>query len=189
MRSRSECERSISGNEKFCAVNSRYVLKLLQLSAQEILVFVHKQNKKIRIPSIQPLFLQCFEISTRQNAKLLGLYFDQKLTWTPLIKILKAKCTQALGVIKYLSHHSKGCNRKILLQLYKSLIRSRLDYGAPIYDTTSKSTLKLLDPIQSHALRVALVAFRTSPGLSLRAEAAEPSSALQKTHSNLKSHV
>jgi len=103
------------------------------------------------------------------------LNFGQKLTWTPHIRILKAKCTQAIGIINYLSHPSKGCNRKISLQLCKSLIRSRLDYGAPIYDynTASKSTLKLLDPIQLHALRLALGAFRTSPGLSLCAEAAD----------------
>ena len=31
---------------------------------------------------------------------------------------------------RIIPHPSTGCNRKILLQLYKSLIRSRLDYGA-----------------------------------------------------------
>ena len=125
-------------------------------------------------PLIPPLKLQNFQIPVRNSAKMLGLHFDQKLTWSSHIKILKAKCTRALSVIKYLSHPSKGCNRKILLQLYKSLIRSRLDYGAPIFNSASNSVLKLLDPIQSHSLRLVLGAFRTSPGLSLCAEAAEP---------------
>ena len=79
-----------------------------------------------------------------------------------------------MSVIKYLSHPSKGCNRKLLLHLYKSLIRSRLDYGSPIYNLASKSALKLLDPIQTYSLRLALGAFCTSPRVSLCAEAAEP---------------
>ena len=126
------------------------------------------------IPSIQPLILQNFKIPIRSTGKLLGLHFDQKLTWTPHIKMLKSKCISALNVIKYLSHPSKGCHRKILLNLYKSLIRSRLDYGSPIYNTASTSVLKLLDPIQTQSLRLTLGAFCTSPSVSLCAEAAEP---------------
>jgi len=49
----------------------------------------------------------------------------------PCIKILKAECIRAFNIIKYISHPSKGCNKKLLVQFYKSLIRSRLDYGAP----------------------------------------------------------
>lgn len=51
---------------------------------------------------------------------------------------------------------------------------SQLDYGAPIYSQASKSPLQLLNTIQSSSLRIALGAFRTSPTLSLCAEAAEP---------------
>ena len=58
--------------------------------------------------------------------------------------------------------------------MYKSLIRSRLDYRAPIYNLANKSSLLLLDTIQTSSLRLALGAFRTSPKLSLCAEAAEP---------------
>ena len=75
---------------------------------------------------------------------------------------------------KYLSHPRSGCNRKTLLQLYKSFIRSKLDYGCPIFNQVSKSTLNLLDTIQSSSLRLYLGALRTSPKLSLGAEAAEP---------------
>ena len=75
---------------------------------------------------------------------------------------------------KSLNIFSKGCNRKLLLQLYKSLIRSRLDYGSPIYNLANKSVLSLLNTVQNTSLRLALGAFRTSPALSLCSEAAEP---------------
>lgn len=88
--------------------------------------------------------------------------------------MLKSKCIRALNIIKYISHPSNNCNRKLLLQLYESLIRSRLDYGAPVYNSANKSVLSLLDTIHTTSLRLALGAFRTSPRLSLCAEAAEP---------------
>jgi len=90
------------------------------------------------------------------------------------IKIRKAKCIRSLSILKFLSHPSKSCNRKILLQLYKSLIHSRLDYGAPIYGLANKSVLSLLDTIQTSALRLAFGAFRTNLKLSLCAEASDP---------------
>ena len=131
-------------------------------------------KKRNPIPALKPLVLQNFHIPSRPSAKLLGMHFDQKLSWTSHIKILKAKCTQALNALKYISHPSKGCNRKLLTQLYKSLIRARLDYGAPIYNLANKSVLTLLDTIQTVSLRLSLGAYRTSPKLSLCAEAAEP---------------
>ena len=90
------------------------------------------------------------------------------------IKSLKAKCLHAINIIKYLSHTRTGCNRKLLLQLYKSLIRSQLDYGATIHRQCSKSKIKLFDTIQASTQRMALGAFRKSAHLSLWAEAAEP---------------
>jgi len=94
-------------------------------SLKTYLVIFKRRNS---IPSLEPLFLQNFQISLRDSAKLLGILFDQKLTWAPHIKILKAKCIRSLSILKFLSHPSKGCNRKIFLKLYKSLIRSRLHY-------------------------------------------------------------
>jgi len=102
------------------------------------------------------------------------MHFDQKLTWAKHIKILKAKYMRSINRLKIISHPSKGCNRKLFLQLYRSLIRSRLDYGALIYNLASKSVLSLLDTIRTSSLSLALGVYRTSPRLSLCAEAAEP---------------
>ena len=83
------------------------------------------------------------------------------------IRIRKATCIRALNIIKYLSHPSKGLNWQLLLNLYKSLIHSCLDYRSPTYNFASKSVLKLLGPIQTQSLRLTLGAFCTSPLLSL----------------------
>lgn len=62
-----------------------------------------------------------------------------------------------------------------LLRIYRAVVRSRLDYGSIVYGSARASVLKMLDPIHHQGLRLATGAFRTSPVLSLYAEANEPS--------------
>ena len=63
-----------------------------------------------------------------------------------------------------------GADRTTLLKLYRSLVRSKLDYGCIIYGSARKSYLQMLDPIQNQGLRLALGAFRTYPVASLYVE-------------------
>ncbi|KAG5860728.1 hypothetical protein JTB14_020848, partial [Gonioctena quinquepunctata] len=67
-----------------------------------------------------------------------------------------------------------GSDNRILINLYKSIVLSKLDYGAIVYASARISYLKLLEPIQASGLRLALGAFRTSPYLSLCCEAGVP---------------
>jgi len=45
--------------------------------------------------------------------------------------------------------------------MYRSLIRSKLDYGSIVYSSVRGSYLRMLDPIHNQALRLCLGAFRT----------------------------
>ena len=67
-----------------------------------------------------------------------------------------------------------GGDRRVLLRIYRSIVRSKLDYGCFIYGSARKSYVKQLDPIVHQGLRLALGAFRTTPVQSLYSEAAEP---------------
>ena len=60
------------------------------------------------------------------------------------------------------------------LKLYRSLVRSKLDYSCIVYGSASKAALAKLDPVHNQGLRLSLGAFRTSPVESLYAEAHEP---------------
>ena len=86
---------------------------------------------------------------------------------------MKAKCLKALNLLKVLSHRSWGADRTTLLHLYRSLIRSKLDYGSIVYGSARKSYLQMLDTVHNQGLRLALGAFRTSPVSSLNVEADE----------------
>ena len=105
-----------------------------------------------------------------EEGKFLGFLVDEKLSFIPYIKALKAKCLKALDILKVLSNTDWGGDRSVLLNLYRSLVRSKLDYGSIVYGSARKSYLKCLATIHHQGLPLALGAFRTSPVESFYAE-------------------
>ena len=120
------------------------------------------------------LFLYGTQIPVVSQVKFLGLIFDNKLNFKPHICQLKEKCKKAMNLLRVVSHFDWGADRKIMLQLYKSLIMSKLDYGSFIYGSAPKSYITMLDPIQNEGLRLCLGAFKSSPKESLEVEANIP---------------
>ena len=75
---------------------------------------------------------------------------------------------------KFLSRTEWGADQTTLLKLYRSLVRSKLDYGCLVYGSASKTALAKLDPVHNQGLRLSLGAFRSSPVESLYVETHEP---------------
>ena len=119
------------------------------------------------------LLLNDTPIKFKTEVKFLGLRWDPKLSFKAHIDHLKKKCQSPLNVLRVLSHSDWGSSSKILLRLYRMLIRSKLDYGAIVYRNASKTTLKPLETIHHDALRLCLGAFKSSPVESLYVEANE----------------
>ena len=87
-----------------------------------------------------------------EENKFLGFVFDRKLSFIPHIKQLKAKCQKALNLLRVVAHTVWGADRKVLLNLYRTIIRSKLDYGSLICESARKSYLEMLDPIHHQGL-------------------------------------
>ena len=113
-------------------------------------------------------------IPTEPVARFLGVQFDRRLTYKPHFKMLRERCFRSLNVLKCISRTSYGADRSTLLLLYRSIIRSKLDYACFVYDGASESSKRSLDTVHHASLRVVTGAFRTSPAPSLLAEAHEP---------------
>ena len=101
------------------------------------------------------------------------------------MKDTKLRCQKALNLLKILSNPEWGGDPEILLHLYHSMVRSKLDYGCQVYGSARKSYLKILDPIHNQGLRIALGAYRTSPEKSLHVEANEPPLELRRQRLSL----
>ena len=113
------------------------------------------------------------EIPVVNEYKFLGIIFDKKISFIPHIKYLKNKSTRAQQFLRVVAHTEWGADRQTLIKLYRTLLRSQLDYGIFIYRSARKSYLKQLDPIHHGSLRQVLGAFRTSLIDSLYTEAHE----------------
>ena len=79
-----------------------------------------------------------------------------------------------------------GTNKKVLLTIYRSLIRSVLDYGAIAYYSASESTKSRLDVIQHKALRIACGAFCSTSVSALEVETGEMPLALRSSQLKIK---
>lgn len=120
------------------------------------------------------LHLNETELPVQNEHKYLGITFDKKLTFVPHINALKKKASRSLNILKVLSHKHWGSDRLCLLQIYRSVIRSRLDYGSIVYGSARKSYLNRLDPVHNLGLRLSTGAYKTSPINSLYVETNEP---------------
>ena len=92
--------------------------------------------------------------------KFLGLIFDKKLTFKQHIRYLKDRCFKALNLLRVIAHRDWGADCATMLKLYRSHVRTKLDYGCVVYGSARKSVLDSLDRVQNAALRTCLGAFR-----------------------------
>lgn len=179
----------------FCkGKNIRSTQQLLQSSLQEIQIWSHstgfrfspnksqcivfsRLRKQISDPK---LIMENQQIPIVPTLRILGMYFDSKLTWVPHLKYLKAECVRRLNLMKTLSAKTWGADSSVLLRTYKATIRPKLDYGCIVYNSASSTNLQMLNTIQSSAIRIALGAYHTSPIESLLVEANEASLSLRR---------
>ena len=108
-----------------------------------------------------------------EEKKFLGLYWDPQLTFRKHVEYLKNKCTNVLNLMRVLSHTHWGGDSRTLMKIYRSLIRSKLDYGSIVFMKAQDDILKPLDVIHHAGIRLALGAFKSSPVESLYVEANE----------------
>ena len=81
--------------------------------------------------------------------------------------------SQIIEFIKWCTDLIGGADRTVLLHLYRSLIRSKLDYGSIVYGSARESYIQMLDTVHSQGIKISMGAFRTSPVESLHVEANE----------------
>ena len=132
------------------------------------------------------IYLQDKPIETVNNIKILGLTFDQKLTWKIHITNLTEDCRRRLNILKTIAYRNWGADYHVLQITYHTVIRSKLDYGAIVYNSASSSVLQKLNTIHNSALRIVLGAYRTSPIQSILMEASEPPLDIRRIQQSIK---
>jgi hypothetical protein len=93
----------------------------------------------VHAPSV--LYLNKHAPPVVPSAKFLGLVLDGRLSWEPHLRQLRASRERSLNVLRVLSGASWGGDRTVMLRFYRSLVRSKLDYGSFIYGSATEAKL------------------------------------------------
>jgi len=140
----------------------------LSSTKTKMIIFTHKV-----IPSNFSITFMGNQLVADDYVKILGLFFDKRLTWKIHINHLVDKSQKIINLLRYLSGTNWGCNGSMLLRLYQSLLRSRIDYGCLAYNSASDTQKKRLDVIANKALRICVGALPQSAISTLQLETGE----------------
>ena len=87
--------------------------------------------------------------------RFLGVIIDSKLTFTPHLKKVIAKCKRRNNILRCLAGKDWGRSKDSMSALYCTYIRSALEYASPAwYPWLSKTARKELERVQNEALRI-----------------------------------
>jgi exonuclease III len=138
-------QRALRDLELWC---SRWRIKLNVAKTQ--LVRFPKRKEKLELK----LFGQT--ISAKDELTLLGVTFDQKLTFGSHCRLKAKEATRRVGLLRRVSGQGWGAGKRVLLNLYKQYVRPVLEYGNAGIADAAKSNLALLQRVQNSALRTSL---------------------------------
>ena len=107
---------------------------------------------RAKIPSfLDNLKCEQHTIQRMTTVKYLGLYLDDKLTWTDHVTQTSKKLTRIISSFKIIKHFVPDKCKK---QLFHAHINSRLKYGLEVYGHTTKNNIQKLQVLQNKSLKV-----------------------------------
>ena len=104
-------------------------------------------------------------LAPRKEHKYLGVIFDSRLTWKPHIQNIVQRCKKKINILKCIAHAQFCNNVQEILQVYRAIIRSIMDYACEAYDSASTNVKNILNSVQYQSL---LVCAGAKKGTSLR---------------------
>jgi hypothetical protein len=93
------------------------------------------------------------KISYAESTRYLGVELNRNLNYHQHIENIRSKCLKLLNVLKCLSTKKWSLDKDGLLMVYNSLIRSNLEYAAPIL-VLKQTNINRIKGIQYLSLRI-----------------------------------
>ena len=94
-------------------------------------------------------------IPLEKNPKFLGIVFDRRLTFDKHFELVDLKLFDRLNILKILSYDKNWrLDNNTLVRVYKSLVRSVLDYACVTSVACNKDVIKKYEVLQNDALRI-----------------------------------
>ncbi|CAF4462458.1 unnamed protein product [Rotaria magnacalcarata] len=81
---------------------------------------------------------------------------DNRLSWRTHLKQVETRIAARLSLLRFLNRAAIEPNHNIMINLYKSLIRTVIIYGYPVLPSADNKIWNRIQIIQNKGLRVAL---------------------------------
>lgn len=126
----------------------------LDLQPKKTVIIDFDRKKNCRRDQMINLMGDCVPLS--KEAKFLGITFDYRLLFDTQSSIIEEKAMKANAMLRYVNGINKGMEVNTSLMLYKSLVRSTIDYGSFIYFPNDESNSLKIERAQYRGLRTAM---------------------------------
>ena len=107
----------------------------------------------------EPLKLQSVDLSWQTHVKILGVWFLRTLRFTYHFNTVKFKISKRINYLKAFASHSRGITSFHMLRIVNSLIRSSLEYAAPLFYDSPPSAINILEVSYNATIRLAMPAY------------------------------
>jgi len=141
----------------------------LSVNANKSKVVIFGKNN-VNLPT---LFYNSIPLPVSLDIKFLGVIFCKNLSWKKYVECITMRANKAFNILKSLAGTTWGADPKVLLMLYKSLIRSHFEYGFTCFASDSKLIDKI-EKIQNKSMRLITGAFCTTPINTMQLECRLP---------------
>ena len=169
------------------SVNLDFCLSVLQASLDRIAVYFSTLGLSIAPEKTQLIIFSRKLVDTSHaslsfgeqriysspQAKLLGITFDSKLSWSPHLNDLIKKCTPHVNLIRSLCSTWWGGHPQSLLQIYKAFVLGSIDYGSIVTLPRNRVLRDKLAIVQRRTLRFCLGLRKSTPNRIVYAESCE----------------
>lgn len=119
-----------------------------------------------------PYYLNNIPLDSVNSYKYLGVHITSNLNWSPHIEYIN----NANRMLGYLQRNFSNAPCGLKLQLYKTLIRSKLEYATAVWDPSYDNLITSLELVQNNSVRFILSNYnRTASITTMKTSLALPS--------------
>ena len=146
-----ELETNLNNLEKWCS-NWR-----LEIATEKCHYIVHKKpNNKTKKLNENKISIKMYnkELKKEKTAKFLGIRIDENLSFEDHCNFIKSTCLKRINILKIISHKSWQLTIETRKNIYKSLVRSIIEYSSILQPILRCKETELLNLIQNNSLRI-----------------------------------
>ena len=97
------------------------------------------------------------DVTPVEYTRYLGVIFDKQLKWRKHLEHIERRTAPRIGLLRYLTRSAKEPNPRIMLNIFKSIVRTIIIYGHPVILNADQNIWKRLQVIQNKGIQRATV--------------------------------